>query len=155
MSKEVSLSNSGSANIVLGNFLMLLLVVLLSTLILVLLSIHHAHDRLSKTGSTTCTISSNISANSIGFRMLLTWTLSFLHKYQVANLLTNLLCQSSQCGEGKKCPFSFCRETSYLKERYLPAIGLVSSIFAFPLQHMSHSIEMLSVHKHGLPNIVF
>ena len=82
-----------------------------------------------------------------------------LHKYQVANLLTNLLpnllCQSSRCGEGKKCLFSFCHKTSYPGERYLFAIGAVSSIFTFPLQHMSHSIERLRAPKHSLPNIVF
>ena len=43
----------------------------------------------------------------------------------------------------------------YLSTRYLSAIEATWNIFAFPKQHMSHSVERLLVHKSGLQNMAF
>ena len=43
----------------------------------------------------------------------------------------------------------------YLSTRYVSAMEATWNIFAFPVQHMSHSVERLPVHEFGLQNVVF
>ena len=42
-----------------------------------------------------------------------------------------------------------------LSTRYVSAMEATWNIFVFPVQHMSHSVEMLQVHEFGLQNVVF
>ena len=48
------------------------------------------------------------------------------------------------------------RQGSTLSQhKYVSAMEATWNIFVFPVQHLSHSVEMLQVHEFGLQNVVF